>query len=114
MLFCTFGSSTVAARGVNGLTLKRLIQNLYDRWVDVTPSSISIFYKLPCHENQVMLCNDVDMENMFSIARSIGVTHINVVIDLQNEVDDLNRGTQFNGTMSANHLDPDSEPFTDS
>ncbi|KAL7174163.1 hypothetical protein ACSBR2_033421 [Camellia fascicularis] len=59
-----------------------------------------------------MLCNDVDMENMFSIARSIGITHINVVIDSQNEVDDLNRGTQFSGTMSANHLDPDSEPFT--
>ena len=106
MLFCTFGSSTVAVRGVNELTLKRLIQNLCDRWVDVTPASISISYKLPCHENQVMLCNDVDMENMFSIARTIGVTHINVVIDSQNEVDDLIRGTQFSGTMSANHLDP--------
>ena len=93
------------------MTLKQLIQNLCDRWVDVTLSSISISYKQSCHENQFMMSNDVDMENMFSIARSIGVTHINVAIDLQNKLDDLIRDNQFGGTISANQLDPNSEQF---
>ncbi|XP_028060481.1 uncharacterized protein LOC114264072 [Camellia sinensis] len=55
------------------------------------------------------MSNDVDMENMFSIARSIGVTHINVAIDSQNEVDYLIRGNQFDGTISANQMDPNIE-----
>ncbi|GMP89717.1 hypothetical protein CsSME_00041162 [Camellia sinensis var. sinensis] len=109
MLFCAVSSSTVAISDVNGLTFKQLVENLCDRCVDVIPSSISISYKLSCHENQFMMSNDVDMENMFSIARSIGVTHINVVIDSQNEVDDLIRGNQFGGTISANQMDSNIE-----
>ncbi|XP_028070891.1 uncharacterized protein LOC114273319 [Camellia sinensis] len=51
------------------------------------------------------------MENIFFIARSIGVTHINVAIELKNKVDNLIRDSQFGGTISANQLDHNSEQF---
>ncbi|GMP96042.1 hypothetical protein CsSME_00044859 [Camellia sinensis var. sinensis] len=113
VLFCTFGSSTVAVMGVNGLTFKQLVKNLCDRWVDVTPSSIFISYKLPCHENQFMISTNVDMENMFSFATSFVVTHINVAIDSQNEVADLIRGKQYSGTIFASQMDPNIEQLSD-
>ncbi|XP_028071180.1 uncharacterized protein LOC114273569 [Camellia sinensis] len=58
------------------------------------------------------MSTDVDVENMFSLARSFGVTHINVVVDSQNEVDDLIRGKQYGGTIFASQMDPNIEQFS--
>ncbi|GMQ06615.1 hypothetical protein CsSME_00051135 [Camellia sinensis var. sinensis] len=63
----------------------RLVECLCEKWDELSAGSISLFCKLP-GINKCHLDNEEEFQNMVLLAKSMGVQHVEVVVELKGDI----------------------------
>ena len=85
MLVCTYGCSTTVINVARALCYSRLVECLCEKWDELSAGSISLFCKLP-GINRYDLDNEEEFQNMLLLAKSMGVQHVEVVVELKSDI----------------------------
>ncbi|KAL7201234.1 hypothetical protein ACSBR1_033028 [Camellia fascicularis] len=84
MLLCVFGDNNIAVMLDATFTFSRFASHVCDRFGDLSPDSISMFFKITGY-NKFNMENEMDFQNMLCLARSFRVDHVDVVVELRGE-----------------------------
>ncbi|XP_028100402.1 uncharacterized protein LOC114299767 [Camellia sinensis] len=85
LLVCTYGCSTTVINVARAMCYSRLVECLCEKWDELSTGSISLFYKLP-GINKCHLDNEEEFQNMVLLAKSMGVQHVEVVVELKGDI----------------------------
>ncbi|XP_028060812.1 uncharacterized protein LOC114264399 [Camellia sinensis] len=82
ILLCAYGGNNIAVMFDVTFTFSRLVSHVCDRFGDLSPDSISMFFKITGY-NKFNMENEMDLQNILYLARSFQVDHIGIVVKLQ-------------------------------
>ncbi|CAL5390253.1 unnamed protein product [Camellia sinensis] len=85
LLVCTYGCSTTVINVARAMCYSRLVECLCEKWDELSAGSISLFCKLP-GINKCHLDNEEEFQNMVLLAKSMGVQHVEVVVELKGDI----------------------------
>ena len=85
ILVCTYGCSTTVIIVDSDMCYSRLVECLCEKWDELSAGSISLFCKIhginKCH-----LDSEEEFQNMVLLAKSMGVQHVEVVVELNSGI----------------------------
>ncbi|XP_028059405.1 uncharacterized protein LOC114263107 [Camellia sinensis] len=85
LLVCTYGCSTTVINVARAMCYSRLVECLCEKWDELSAGSISLFCKLP-GIRKCDLDNEEEFQNMLLLAKSMGVQHVEVVVELKSGI----------------------------
>ncbi|XP_028056540.1 uncharacterized protein LOC114260592 [Camellia sinensis] len=81
MLICCYGNTNAVVNLEAPFRFQDLVNHVYEKFFGLTPANLCYFFKMPGYNN-FTLQNDVDMQNMISLAQSFQVQCIDVIIEV--------------------------------
>ncbi|KAL7235180.1 hypothetical protein ACSBR1_018636 [Camellia fascicularis] len=100
MLLCSYDNKNVVVVVCADLTFSRLTTHVCERFDGLTPTSVSLPFKIPGYNNFKME-SETDFQNMLCLARSFRLDHIDVDII----VCGVTRGVKRGGSLTHKHDD---------
>ncbi|KAL7190405.1 hypothetical protein ACSBR2_022641 [Camellia fascicularis] len=83
LMLCSYGRTNVVIRLHQALTFADLISGICGKFEGLDSEMVVLFIKVHGYNKFCVLC-DEDVRNMFSLAKSFGLNHVDVIIQLRN------------------------------
>ncbi|KAL7191934.1 hypothetical protein ACSBR2_023916 [Camellia fascicularis] len=91
LMLCSYGRTNAVIRLHQALTFTELISGICGKFEGLDSEMVVLFFEVPGYNKFCVLC-DEDVRNMFSLAKSFGLDHVDVIIQLRNRGDSGNGG----------------------
>ncbi|KAL7253599.1 hypothetical protein ACSBR1_008019 [Camellia fascicularis] len=100
MLICCYGNVNAAINLQAPFRFHDMVNCACEKFPGLTPAQVCLFFKIPGYNN-LILHNDVDVENMVSLARSFRLQCIDIIIQLQESRDADNVGSPVHSLQTV-------------
>ncbi|GMQ10148.1 hypothetical protein CsSME_00053268 [Camellia sinensis var. sinensis] len=91
LMLCSYGRTNTVIHLHQALTFADLISGICGKFEGLDSEMVVLFIEVPGYNKFCVLC-DEDVRNMFSLAKSFGLNHVDVIIQLRNGGDGGNLG----------------------
>ncbi|XP_028075710.1 uncharacterized protein LOC114277948 [Camellia sinensis] len=91
LLLCTFGQTNAVLRIHQAFTFKQLIDVVCDKFDIMERELVCLLFSIPGY-NKFKVDSDDDFQNMFLLAKSFGLQHIDVIIQVRDNGSATQRG----------------------
>ncbi|GMP26080.1 hypothetical protein CsSME_00002674 [Camellia sinensis var. sinensis] len=83
LMLCSYGQTNAVICFHQALTFTELINGIRGKFEGLDPEIVVLFFEVPGY-NEFKVVYDEDVRNMFSLVKSFGLDHIDVITQLRN------------------------------